>query len=189
MKLVVPAEEHLASYVAALRSGWSPDNIRGRAAAEEQLLQIQQDPAAFLALLDNPLGGGPAVTLADGSTVQRLPSISRWMWDGEFAGTIGLRWQPGTAELPPTCLGHIGFSVVPWKRRRSYARQALGDVLGEARARGLDYVEITTTPDNLASQKVIEANGGEFIERFTKRPELGGGESFRYHIGLATETA
>jgi predicted acetyltransferase len=39
------------------------------------------------------------------------------MWDGEFCGSIGLRWLPGTEELPPHCLGHIGYAVVPWKRR------------------------------------------------------------------------
>ena len=26
----------------------------------------------------------------------RLPSYRLWMWDGEFAGSISLRWQPGT---------------------------------------------------------------------------------------------
>jgi predicted acetyltransferase len=43
------------------------------------------------------------------------------MWDGDFAGAINLRWQPGTAELPPHCLGHIGYGVVPWKRGRCEA--------------------------------------------------------------------
>ncbi|MGF6726605.1 putative acetyltransferase [Paraburkholderia sp. GAS41] len=51
--------------------------------------------------------------LADGSTVARLPSVVRWIWDGEFSGAIGFRWQAGTAELSPYVLGHIGFSVVP----------------------------------------------------------------------------
>ena len=37
MRLVWPAREYLDSYKAALGRGWSPDNIRGRAATEEQL--------------------------------------------------------------------------------------------------------------------------------------------------------
>ena len=63
---------------------------------------------------------GDPISLPDGSTVPRLPGLSRWMWDGEFAGAINLRWQPGSRLLLPTCLGHIGYSVVPWKRRRGY---------------------------------------------------------------------
>ncbi len=87
------------------------------------------------------------------------------MWDGDFAGIISLRWQPGRGELPPWCLGHIGYSVVPWKRRRGYATEALRLLLLEARAVGLPYVEITTSEENAASQRVITANGGVLVEK------------------------
>ena len=60
------------------------------------------------------------------------------MWDGEFCGSIGFRWQPGTSALPPYCLGHIGYSVVPWKQRRGYATKALALLLPDARKEGLD---------------------------------------------------
>lgn len=71
-----------------------------------------------------------------------------------------LRFQPGTEELPPYCLGHIGYSVVPWKQRRGYATAALGLLLPIAKAEGLERVLITCKDTNLASRKVIEANGG-----------------------------
>jgi predicted acetyltransferase len=74
--------------------------------------------------------------------------------------------------------------VVPWKQGRGYATKALALVLPDARAEGLDYVEITTDPDNLASQRVIEANGGELIERFTKLPQYGSKPGLRYRIAL-----
>ena len=54
-----------------------------------------------------------------------------------------------------------GYSVVPWKRRRGYASAALAQMLGHARAEGLDYVHVTTIPENAASQRVIAKNGGE----------------------------
>ena len=87
-------------------------------------------------------------------------------------------------EDPPHVLGHIGFSVVPWKRGRGYATRALALLLPEARTRGLPHVELTTEPDNLPSQRTIEKNGGVLVERFEKAPAYGGGASLRYRIEL-----
>jgi predicted acetyltransferase len=95
-----------------------------------------------------------------------------------------LRWQPGTTELPPHCLGHIGYAVVPWKQRRGYATSALRLILPEAKAVGLSYVEITTDPDNIPSQRVIAANGGILVERFTKPPQFGSKPGLRFRIYL-----
>src|SRR5688500_5676833 len=136
IELVWPVQEHLASYIDALERGWSPDNTRPEAGREE-LARIREDPALFLAQQVDREGRAPPVTLPDGSTVARLRGYRRWMWDGEFCGAIGFRWQPGTTELPPYCLGHIGFAVVPWKRRRGYATRALTLLLPDARREGL----------------------------------------------------
>jgi predicted acetyltransferase len=62
--------------------------------------------------------------------------------------------------------------------------RALGEVLQDATAEGLRYVEITTTPDNLPSRRVIEANGGVFVEEFTRPAALGGGPEVRYRVNL-----
>jgi predicted acetyltransferase len=184
MRLVWPAREYLPSYVAALERGWSPDNIRGAVTAQEELVRIAANPDAFLASLVSKDGTGDPITLPDGTKVPRLPGYRRWLWDGEFCGSIGLRWQRGTEALPPYCLGHIGYAVVPWKRRRGYATQALRDVLQEAKREGLRHVEITTAPDNVASQRVIEANGGVLIEEFVTLPALGGRRELRYRVSL-----
>jgi predicted acetyltransferase len=78
---------------------------------------------------------------------------------------------------PPYCLGHIGYAVVPWKQRRGYATSALRELLREAKAEGLRYVEITTATENVASQRVIENNEGVFVEEFVAPESLGAGES------------
>jgi predicted acetyltransferase len=184
LQLVWPAQDYLESYCAALERGWSPDNLRAAAAAEE-LQRIKSDPQRFLAAQVDREAAGDPITLPDGSRVARLPGYRRWLCDGEFCGVISLRWQKNSNALPDYCLGHIGFSVVPWKQRRGYATQALRLLLPEARDEGLQYVEITTHPDNRASQRVIAANGGELIEQFTLPAVHGGGPSLRYRIALS----
>jgi predicted acetyltransferase len=184
MQLLRPGSEHLPSYVAALQRGWSPDSARGHDAAHEELARIAADPLEFLSAMDDRAGKGPPVTLPDGSVAERIPGFTRWLWDGEFCGTIELRWRPGSTELPPHCLGHIGYAVVPWKQRLGYATCALRLMLREAKAVGLPYVEITTDPGNMASQRVIAANRGILVEQFTKPPQFGSKPGLRFRIAL-----
>ncbi len=185
MHLVWPARDYLPGYVAALERGWSADNLRGEAAAREELARIAADPDAFLASLVDREAAGEPIALPDGTTVSRLPGYRRWMWDGEFCGSIGFRWQRGTEALPPHCLGHIGYAVVPWKRGRGYATRALHDVLQDAKAEGLRYVEITTQPENVPSQRVILANGGLLVEEFVTPAAVGGRRELRYRVQLS----
>ncbi len=187
LQLVKPALEFLPEYKAALERGWSADNVREDAAAREELQKIATDPAAFVAALDDPQAKGGPIKLPDGSTVPRLPGFRRWMWDGAFCGSIGLRWQPGTSALPPHVLGHIGYAVVPWKRGRGYAKRAMALMLIEAHGAGLTFVHVTARPDNVASHAVIRANGGRLVERFREPAAYGGNESLRFHIDLTIE--
>lgn len=183
MKLVWPATEYLDSYTAALRRGWSPDNRRPEA-AQEQLVLIADDAATFLREQVDPEGRGGDITLPDGRRVPRLPGYVRWMWDGEFCGSIGFRWQPGTTDLPPHCLGHIGYAVVPWKERLGYATNALSQLLDGLPDTGLPFVELVAQVTNVASQRVIEKNGGIVIERFLVPDAHGGEEKVRFRIPL-----
>jgi len=104
------------------------------------------------------------------------------MWDGEFCGSIGLRWQPGTDALLEYCLGHVGYAVVPWKQNRGYATQALREILLEAKAEGLRHLEICADPANAVSRRVIEANGGVLVEEFVTTAAYGGKRELRYRI-------
>ena len=184
VRLLKPTAGALPGYIDALDRGWSPDNVRGKMAADEHLALIAKDAAKFLAGHDDPEAKGPPIKFPDGTVVQRLPGIARWIWDGAFCGVIGFRWQNGTSQLPAHVLGHIGYAVVPWKQGRGYATEALRLLLPECRARGLTYVELTTDPDNIPSQKVITSNGGALVERFTKGAVYGGKEALRWRIDL-----
>jgi predicted acetyltransferase len=182
--LLKPSREELPAYIAALERGWSPDNVRGAAAAAEELDTIERDADLFLSRLHDPEALGDPIALPDGTFVPRLPGYRRWIWDGEFCGSIGLRWQHGTSELPSHVLGHIGFAVVPWKRGQGHAKRALSLLLLEARALNLSYVDLTTDPENYASQRVILSNGGHLLERFAKHAAYGGLDGLRFRIQL-----
>ena len=159
-EIVRPAAEHLDSFRAALHRGWSPETMRSEEAIREHLDALNRDPSSYLAALDDPEGRGPDIWLPDGRRVPRLPSKTRWIWDGAFAGLIGFRWQHGTSDLPDHVPGHIGFTVVPWKQGRGYATEALAFMLEEARRLGLPHVDLVTETDNIASHAVIRRSGG-----------------------------
>lgn len=188
-RLLTPTLERLPAYVAALETGWSADTLRGAAAAAETLARIDADAALFIERQTDPQALGGPVTLPDGSQVARIPGRVFWIWDDAadaFCGSLGLRWQVGTPALPPHCLGHVGYAVVPWQRNRGHATAALRAVLPHARSEaGLPYVEVTTDPDNLASRKVIERAGGVLFERFTKPAAFAAAPGLRYRIDLA----
>lgn len=53
----------------------------------------------------------------------------------------------------------VGFWLAPWARGRAAAVRALGAVIHIAAGSGLSVLEARTTPDNAASQRVLEAAG------------------------------
>jgi len=182
MRLITPSLEYIHGYRDAIKRGWFPDGTADGAA--RTLSQIESAPESFLKRFDDPQGEAEPVRLPDGSFAPRVGWFGKWMWDGEFSGRIALRWPLEGTQLPDVFLGHIAYEVVPWKQKRGYATEALAEFLPEARKRGFHFVEIVTSADNLASQLVIMANGGVFVERFQKLPVNGGGEAFRYRIDL-----
>jgi predicted acetyltransferase len=176
LRLVAPTLDRLAQYAAALDAGWSPDTTQDVSAT--QLAALRRDPEAFLVELTRQDG---MIVNASGLAVPRLPSRVFWLDDGEFCGVINLRFVEGSDALPDYVSGHIGYAVVPWKRRRGYATAALALILPVAREVGLKRIEITCDDDNEASRRVILKNGGKFIGT---RPMPEGGTKLAFHIGL-----
>lgn len=184
LELITASLATLPGFVDALERGWSRDNIGLEKTIRSDLAWIARDAAGFVASLDDVEATGAPINLPDGSQAQRLPGYNRWLWDGEFCGSIGFRWQPGTSHLPAHVFGHMGYAVVPWKRGRGYASEALRLLLPEARNRGLTWVELTTDPDNIASQRVITNNGGHLVDEFEMPSAYGEGVKLRFRILL-----
>jgi predicted acetyltransferase len=182
--LRVPDATLLPSYVAALERSWTHNADHDPDDAGRQLASIQRDPAAFLASLQDPEALGPPVELNDGTRVPRLPRARFWMSDGEFVGDLSLRWQKGSSELPPYCLGHVGYSVVPWKRGAGYAAQAIVQLAPLARRLGLRWIDISMAVSNQASRRTAENAGATFVRQFNAGPEGDHQEALLFRLAL-----
>ncbi len=103
----------------------------------------------------------------------RVPQTTLWWVDGdEYLGRISIRHRltPALRAIG----GHIGYDIRPSARQRGHATAMLAAVLPVARSLGIDPALLTCDEDNLASHRVIEANGGV-------RADHGGGK-VRYWI-------
>jgi predicted acetyltransferase len=179
LRLIAPSLDKLSEYEAALAAGWSPDTERD--VSGEQLAALRRNPKAFLFDLTRQDG---TIVAPSGREVRRLPSRVFWLDDGEFCGIINLRFLAGTDTLPDYVSGHIGYAVVPWKRRRGYATRALAMILPVGLEVGLTRVELTCDDDNEASRRVILANGG--VENGSRK-EASGRSKLVFTIDLGKE--
>ncbi|MDC9809226.1 MULTISPECIES: GNAT family N-acetyltransferase [Rhizobium] len=159
--LLPPDQENLSGFEAALAAGWSLDPRRAGDAAYNrgELQRLRQDRSRFL---DDLIADGRRRT---GSGPPPLTTRLFWISDGEFCGSISLRFQAGTEALPPNVSGHVGYSVVPWKQRNGHATTALALLLAVAAKEGLNRLTILCNEDNDASRRVIKRNGGELFMR------------------------
>ena len=182
MELLTPSPELLHGYVDAVRRGWSGDRMLfGSTTA--LLALADSDPGAVLARLTDRSPDGVRF-FADGTTAPALPALFRWMWDGQFVGNIDLRWPSNGGALPDDVPGHIGYGTVEWMRGRGYATRALALMLDLAREEGMAEVELVTDVENVASQRVVERNGGVLVDEFTMLERIGGGAAYRWRIDL-----
>ena len=87
--------------------------------------------------------------------------------ENEIVGIISIRYD--MTEFYKNS-GHIGYSVVPDKRRQGYATAMLKAVLDKAREHNFSEVKVVCSEDNEASRKTILACGGK-INRIIKTDE------------------
>jgi len=105
------------------------------------------------------------------------PATLRWIVEEDKAsGDLKIQGGIALRHKLDERLGHIGFGVRPSARRRGLATWALTEMLGEARAHGLDRVLLICAADNEGSARTILRCGGV--------AEPGSGATRRYWITL-----
>ena len=101
-----------------------------------------------------------------------VPNSTFWLVEkGEIVGVSSLRHR--LTDRLKALGGHIGFGVRPSAQGRGVAKELLKRTLGRARELGIADVMIICLKDNVASARVIQANGGRLEEEYSV-PEYAG---------------
>jgi predicted acetyltransferase len=175
-RLVRPSVRHARSHVAALREGFR----RGaqEVVSERRIRQIEEDFAAYIAAITDQTG---RVKLPGGEIVPKVPFSVFWLIEGDaFIGEANVRHDLNAYLIKEG--GHVGYGIRPSCQRQGYGKLILALALEECRRLGLARVLVTCLEDNLASARIIEANGGT-LENVIEDPG-GRGPLRRYWIAL-----
>ena len=89
----------------------------------------------------------------------KVPQTTYWLYENNKPVGIGRIRHFLTEKLLEEG-GNISYAIEPSARGRGLGKLLLSMLLLECREMGMDKALITTNKDNLASQKVIHANGG-----------------------------
>jgi predicted acetyltransferase len=175
-ELVRPSPRYARSYVAALREGFR----RGDQdlVTERSIRQIEADFAGYIDGITDQKG---SIRLPTGQIVPKVPFSLHWLVeDDEFIGEAQVRYRLNQHLIREG--GHVGYGIRPSRRRQGYGRLILALALEECRRLEIRRVLVTCLEDNVASARIIEANGGE-LENVIPDP-AGRGNLRRYWIAL-----
>lgn len=164
-ELVRPSGRDKTSFLGAVREAQARRSGLGDTLSWN-VAELEAEFGAFLAHLGRFEPPNPVPEDA-------VPAEERWLVAGEtYLGRVKIRHALN--EQLRQLGGHIGYEVRPSARRRGHATLILRLALGRARELGLPRVLVTCDVDNLASRRVIEANGGlcegEFRLSFYEKP-------------------
>ena len=177
--LVRPSAPLMASFIEALREGYSRDTLRPE--TPDTIAAIAAEPDWYLGQIPNP---PTTIVLPDGTLGQRVPETMLWWAGGDrFLGSIQIRHHLNA--VLEQWGGHIGYAVRPSEREKGHASAMLAAMLGHVRAHLPDLTRVTLTAvqENIASNRVIQKNGG-LLEKTIPHPWHDGALGNRYWIEL-----
>ena len=153
--LIRPTEAYRQSYLDAWDEGFILGGDRpGRG------IDPHSDFQAHLEALDHT---GQGVFIYKDKPFATVPSLAYWLVNGsQFLGAISIRSRI-TSPILAHWGGHIGYGIRPSAQGRGHGKLQLALGLDICRGIGIAIARISCRTDNLASRKVIEANGGIFL--------------------------
>lgn len=126
--------------------------------------RVLTDRRAFDGYVRRVLGERNEGGIAEGF----VPMTTLWWVDGDrWIGRLAIRHR--LTPVLERVGGHIGYDVRPSARRRGHATSMLAAALPVARSLGIDEALLTCDEWNVASQRVIEANGGRLHDSLDGR--------------------
>ncbi len=94
----------------------------------------------------------------------KVPASTFWLIDkSSFIGRVSIRKKLNKNLRAQG--GHIGYAIRPSKRKMGYGSKILELALKKTKKLHINKVLITCNENNLASQKIIEKNGGQLHKR------------------------
>lgn len=165
-ELTAPTVELRESFLAAMdefaaEGRGAPEDRSGIGSDLRSFGDRWHDPAVFREYVQDLLAESREETPRPEGIV---PQTTLWYVDSSgYLGRLAIRHRltPALRELG----GHIGYDIRPSARRLGHATAMLAKALPMAHELGIDDVLITCDSDNIASEKVIRANGGIFEDQ------------------------
>lgn len=155
----VGTAEYRESYLEALSEGFRVGANKPLSAYAVAEAKIRPDH--FFDGLANP---SRIVTLPNGEKVETPPSTILWWVDEHtFIGALQI-YHSLTGAMVAAYGGHISYGIRPSRRNQGHAKRMLSASLPVAAKFGIERVMLCVRSSNMASRRVIEANGGLFMD-------------------------
>lgn len=169
--LVLPTTQYKDSFLKAVKEYQAENQFNYR------LLEIDKLNEDFESYIKQYEDEAKGINLPEGY----VPHTVYWLVDDEgYIGRLDIRHRLN--DFLRDFGGHIGYDIRPTRRRQGLGKLILKLGLEKAKQLGIKDVVITCDLDNIGSRKIIEANGGQFIEVKTNNKNI---EKRRYHIELS----
>lgn len=121
-----------------------------------------------------------------------IKEIFYWFIEGDkIIGSGSIRLNPEIDEYTEKVCGHLFYQIIPSKRGKGYGTILCHLLLEKMKELGFKEALISCFDSNIGSIKIIENNGGEFIEYYIdeneQNPEYRKNRRYRFNIEKSLE--